>query len=85
MKQKGTLLGCLFAGITILDRGSTFISSKVLLGYYTPAQIMLTRFLLAYSALWLLRPRKLALSAKQEILFFLLGIIEGCSLPLHRP
>lgn len=78
MKNRDKLIGYLFAVFTIIVWGSTFISSKVLLGYYTPAQIMLTRFLLAYAALWLLRPRKLALSTKQEILFFLLGI-SGCS------
>ena len=58
--------------------GSTFISSKVLLEFYTPAQIMLTRFILAYCALWLLRPRRLALTLKQEGVFFLLGLL-GCT------
>ena len=58
--------------------GSTFIYSKVLLEFYTPAQIMLTRFILAYCALWLLRPRRLALTLKQEGVFFLLGLL-GCT------
>ena len=40
---------------------------------------MLTRFLLAYTALWLVRPKKLSLSGKQEIGFLLLGLF-GCSL-----
>ncbi len=79
MKQKGTLLGCLFAGITILVWGSTFISSKILLDYYTPAQIMLARFLLAYAALWLVRPKKLPLSGKQELILLLLAL-TGCTL-----
>ena len=78
MKNKQKLLGYLFASFTILVWGSTFISSKVLLEYYTPAQIMLTRFLLAYAALWLVRPKKLQLSRKQEIRFLLLGL-AGCS------
>lgn len=58
--------------------GSTFISSKVLLEFYTPAQIMLTRFILAYCALWLLRPKRLVLTMKQEGVFFLLGLL-GCT------
>ena len=40
---------------------------------------MVTRFFLAYCALWLLRPQKLALTRKQELGFFLLGLF-GCSL-----
>ena len=47
------LTGYAFALFTIIVWGSTFISSKILLTTYTPAQIMLTRFLLAYAALWL--------------------------------
>lgn len=77
-KQRETFLGYLFAAITILVWGSTFISSKILLEYYSPAQIMLTRFLLAYFALWIVRPKKLVLSIKQEIGFLLLGL-SGCS------
>ena len=77
-KQRETFLGYLFATITILVWGSTFIASKILLEYYSPAQIMLTRFLLAYFALWIVRPKKLVLSIKQEIGFLLLGL-SGCS------
>jgi len=79
MKNKGKLTGCLCALFTIIVWGSTFISSKKLLEFYTPAQIMLTRFLLAYAALWLLRPRRLSLTAKQELGFLLLGL-SGCSI-----
>jgi len=79
MKQKESLLGYLFAAFTIMVWGSTFISSKILLEHYTPAQIMLTRFLLAYAALWLVRPKRLKLSGKQEFQFLLLGL-SGCSI-----
>lgn len=79
MQNRKKLTGWLFAGFTITVWGSTFISSKKLLGFYSPSQIMLTRFLLAYCALWLLRPRKLLLTRRQEAGFFLLGIF-GCSL-----
>ena len=78
MENRTKLLGYLYAGFTIAVWGSTFISSKLLLEHYTPTQIMLTRFLLAYTALWILRPRKLTLSRKQEALFCLLGL-SGCS------
>lgn len=79
MKQREKLLGYLFAAFTIIVWGSTFISSKVLLAHYTPAQIMLTRFLMAYIALWIIRPKKMKLPLKQEFGFFLLGVF-GCSL-----
>ena len=79
MKNRDKLIGYLFAIFTITVWGSTFISSKVLLRHYTPSQIMLTRFLLAYAALWLLRPRKLRLTGKQEWIFLLLGL-SGCSI-----
>lgn len=79
MKKREKLTGCLFALFTITVWGSTFISSKKLLAVYTPSQIMLIRFLLAYCALWLLRPRRLALTGRQELRFLLLGL-SGCSL-----
>ena len=79
MREKNKLTGYLCAVFTIVVWGSTFISSKKLLEVYTPAQIMLTRFLLAYVALWLLRPRKLAFHPKQELIFLLLGL-SGCSI-----
>ena len=79
MKHRDKFLGYLFAAFTITVWGSTFISSKKLLHFYTPAQIMLTRFLLAYGALWLLRPRQLRLSRREECIFLLLGLF-GCSL-----
>lgn len=78
MKNRDKLTGCLFAVFTIIVWGSTFISSKKLLVFYTPSQIMLTRFALAYCALWLLRPRKLTLTGRQEAVFLLLGL-TGCS------
>lgn len=78
MKNRQRLTGTLFAVFTIIVWGSTFISSKKLLGLFTPAQIMLTRFLLAYCSLWLLRPRKLSLTGRQEAVFLLLGL-TGCS------
>ncbi len=79
MKDRQRLTGCLFAIFTIIVWGSTFISSKKLLAAYTPSQIMLTRFLLAYCALWLLRPRRLALTRRQEAIFAALGL-TGCSI-----
>lgn len=79
MKNREKLRGSLYALFTIVVWGSTFISSKKLLQFYTPAQIMLVRFLLAYGALWLLRPRRFRLTRKEEATFLLMGL-TGCSL-----
>ena len=76
--KRETLTGYAFALFTILVWASTFISSKILLATYTPAQIMLTRFFLAYTALWLRRPKRMALSWRQELSFVVLGL-TGCS------
>lgn len=79
MERHDKHLGWLFAAFTVLVWGSTFISSKKLLQLYTPSQIMLMRFLLAYAALWLLRPRRMKLSLREEGAFLLMGL-AGCSL-----
>lgn len=79
MNHRERLTGWLLATFVIAVWGSTFISSKILLEHYTPAQIMLTRFLLAYGALWLLRPRRLNLPLKQEVAFLVMGL-SGCSI-----
>lgn len=80
MKNRPKLTGCLFAAFTVLVFGTTFISSKKLLAAdYSPAQIMLGRFLIAYCALWLLRPKRLRLTWRQEAVFLLMGL-TGCSL-----
>ena len=70
--------GILFALATVLVWGTTFISSKKLLETYTPTQIMLTRFFLSYATLWIIRPKRLKLTWKDEGIFFLLGL-TGCS------
>ncbi len=78
--KNSKLLGYLFALFTVVVWGTTFIASKqLLLAGYTPARIMLMRFLLGYGGLWLTRPRQLKLSRKEEALFALLGV-SGCSL-----
>lgn len=74
MKDHQKLTGWLFAAFTVAVWGSTFICSKKLLVSYTPSQIMLIRFLLAYGALWLLRPKALALSRREESAFLLMGL-----------
>ncbi|MPM30508.1 hypothetical protein SDC9_77058 [bioreactor metagenome] len=77
--SKRTSLGYFFALFTVAVWGTTFIASKQLLTVYTPARIMLMRFVLAYIALWIIRPRPLKLPWKSELRFAALGL-AGCSL-----
>lgn len=68
-----------FALFTTFIWGTSFIASKLLLETYTPAQVMFFRFVLAYIALWILYPRTLKVSLREELGFAALAI-SGCSL-----
>ncbi len=63
------LRGHLFAGFTILIWGTTFISTKLLLRAFSPAEILLIRFLLGYLALWAFNPRLLHLQERRHELW----------------
>ena len=74
-KRKGHLLGSLCA----LVWGSTFVLSKRLMAYYTPAQLMLMRFVAAWAVLWCLHPRWKRPTLREELRFLALGV-TGCTL-----
>lgn len=65
--------------ITVIIWGTTFVSTKVLIGYgLSPVEIMLYRFLLAYICIWLVCPRTLiANNLKDELLFVGTGLCAG--------
>lgn len=70
--SKGHFLG-LFCAVVW---GATFISTKVLLEYLSPLQILFSRFLLGYIALWCLYPhRSPKYSRKAQLLFALAGFL----------
>ncbi len=69
----------ILALFTALAWGTSFIASKILLESYSPAQVMLMRFVLAYAALWLCCPKILKLSFKEELSFIGLAV-SGCSI-----
>ena len=67
--------GHLFAFITILIWGTTFISTKVLLVYFTPIEILFIRFFIGICTLWLVCPHKLKLvDSRQEYTFAAAGL-----------
>lgn len=65
--------------ITVIIWGTTFVSTKVLIGYgLSPAEILLYRFFLAYIGIWLVCPRQLfAKNKKDELLFVASGLCGG--------
>lgn len=74
MKKHPTAIGLLCAIFTILVWGSTFIFSKLLLAQFTPAQVMLVRFTLAYVVLLVLRPRPFRLTFQQNLLYIAMAL-----------
>lgn len=73
-RAPGELGGHLIALATICVWGSTFIFSKTLLGVFTPVQIMLMRFLVAYAVLWCMYPRTEKASARDNLGIFLMSL-----------
>jgi drug/metabolite transporter (DMT)-like permease len=68
--DKKKLLGHGMAYGTQIMWGATFVSTKVLLSYFLPAEVLFTRALLAFFALLLFYPHHLKLKkTKQELAF----------------
>lgn len=64
----------LVALATVLVWGTTFVSTKVLLVDFAPVEILFARFLMAFAALCVLRPRMLRLQRRRhEVLFAAAG------------
>ena len=72
-------IGHLLALFCTVVWGVTFVASKRLLSFYTPAQLMFMRFVIAYAALWVLFPKWERPTLREELHYLLMGI-TGCSL-----
>lgn len=78
MTNKQTV-GHISAFITILIWGTTFISTKVLLIDFQPVEILFFRFIIGFTALLLVFPRRLKINdKKQEAIFALAGLCGVC-------
>lgn len=84
-KFKGALLGV----VTVLIWGVTFVNTKVLLLDFNSFEILVLRFVLAYTALWAFAPRRLRiLSRRDECAFAAMGLsgvaayqfLENCAI-----
>jgi drug/metabolite transporter (DMT)-like permease len=81
--------GLLLAVPTILIWGVTFVNTKALLSDFSPFEILFVRFLMAYAALWCLKPKRLTVSGwREEAVYAGMGLtgvtvyqfLENCAL-----
>jgi drug/metabolite transporter (DMT)-like permease len=67
--------GHLLAAGTIIVWGTTFIASKILLKEFTPLQVMLMRFIVAYLTLFIFNHKMQKTSLREELIFCSLAIL----------
>lgn len=81
--------GLLLAVPTIIFWGVTFVNTKALLNDFSAFEILFIRFVMAYAALWCIKPRRLATKSwREEASYALLGLtgvtayqfLENCAL-----
>jgi drug/metabolite transporter (DMT)-like permease len=72
--KTGKIIGHLLAAFTIIVWGTTFISSKLLLEHFTPLQVMIMRFFIAYITLIILNHKHVKTTLREEITFLLLAV-----------
>lgn len=77
--KKQSLLVCL-AFITVFFWGITFVSTKILLEYLTPIQIMLLRYLIAYAGLFAIYPKLHPSEGIRQELLCLCAALTGSTL-----
>lgn len=72
-------LGHLAALFTVLNWGTTFIATKILLRAFTPAEILIFRFVLGVAALFVACPHLLRVrDRRQELTFAAAGLTGAC-------
>ena len=72
-------LGHAAALFTVLNWGTTFIATKVLLRAFAPVEILVFRFILGVLALYVACPRLLRVKdRRQELMFFGAGLTGAC-------
>ncbi len=78
---KERLVGHIAAAGTIIMWSATYTSTKVLLESFSPANILVMRFVVAYIALWLVRPKMIPFTTiKKELPFMGMGL---CGVALY--
>lgn len=82
------LRGWILAAFVVLVWGVTFVNTKALLADFSPLEIQVLRFAVAYVALWAIHPRRGRIPLKEEWLFAAMGLtgvavyqlLENCAI-----
>lgn len=78
-EEKKQMWGHLMAFFTQVMWGATFVATKVLLEYFSPIEVLFTRAILAFAALWIFFPHRLKIEDRKRELAFagagLFGIV----------
>ena len=82
------LRGWILAAFVVLVWGVTFVNTKALLVDFSPLEIQVLRFAVAYVALWILNPRRGRIPLREEWLFAAMGLtgvavyqlLENCAI-----
>ena len=75
-----TTLGHIAALFTVIDWGTTFISTKILLLDFTPLEILFFRFILGFIVLCLVKPQRLKTKGMSEEKYFIGAGLCGITL-----
>ena len=74
MRTKNEISGHLFALTAILVWGTTFTSTKILLKSFAPVEILFFRFIIGFTVLFILSPRKISVkNMRQELILAAAG------------
>ena len=72
--------GHILALFTIICWGTTFISTKILLNVFSPTEILITRFIIGLTILYMIRSEPLKLKREEHRLYLVLAGLSGITL-----
>ena len=72
--------GHILALFTIICWGTTFISTKILLNAFSPTEILITRFIIGLTILYMIRSESLKLKREEHRLYLVLAGLSGITL-----
>ncbi|WP_455631543.1 DMT family transporter [Megamonas sp.] len=72
--------GHLLAIFTAICWGTTFISTKILLVDFSPLEILVTRFVIGLTVLYMIRPHVLKLRHEEHRLYLVVAALSGITL-----
>lgn len=72
--------GHLLAIFTVVCWGTTFISTKILLEDFSPIEILVTRFVIGLTVLYMIRPHALKLRHEEHRLYLVVAALSGITL-----